>query len=110
MRVANPDPREAKLPRWAQELLESERRARHNAERLLSEHTAEVPESNVWRTVFMEPVYLPADSRVHFAVDNDHDNVIEVAHVPGGIQLRGRRSLALLPEVSNTVTVVPAGR
>ncbi|QXN73171.1 hypothetical protein SEA_COOKIEDOUGH_80 [Mycobacterium Phage Cookiedough] len=107
------DPREAKLPRWAQALINTERRKRADAERKLEEQLATTGKSPVWYGSYDNPVYIPQrfkhPERFHFSTTGRGDlNDEFMVHLrdDGCLEVSGGRGrLAIHPQVSNVILV-----
>lgn len=105
------DEREARLPRWARELLAHERRERRDAERRLAAHLETVVKSSIWYGNYDNPVYVPDPygfQTVHFVLLDGSDRVgdqISVHIDKGGLQIMGGSSVALEPCGSNSLSV-----
>ncbi|MCX4554179.1 hypothetical protein [Streptomyces sp. NBC_01500] len=100
------DPREVRLPKWAQEELRSlrnklDREAQHNAAL-----RADVGETNVHvKNYISDDQPLPKDARVEFKLGDRYDRYIAV-HVTGNrLWLYGGRLLVIHPHVSNAFSV-----
>ncbi|OHT67797.1 hypothetical protein [Mycobacteroides chelonae] len=60
--MTDTDPREAKLPRWAREILSEERRKRKLAERRLEQQLGTTEPTSIWYgTDYDNPIYIPED-------------------------------------------------
>ncbi|KAA0021822.1 DUF7239 family protein [Antrihabitans cavernicola] len=108
------DPREDKLPRWARELLGSERRKASDAQAKLAEHLGTVVESPIWYGGYDNPVYLPERygyQEIHFRVGGTDRLFDEVAVGLNGdrVEVRGGRGLILEPVASKVVVVKLGG-
>ncbi len=107
------DPREPKLPAWARQLLETERRRAHSAEWKWNEYVDEHQHahSDTWVTtglMFGERVEYPAGTRVTFSLDGDEFTVyVERTGVAAHLCVRSERSVAVHPHVSNVVHITP---
>lgn len=102
-----PDPREAKLPRWAQDELAKERAKARYAERQLAEHKATVPQSRLWHGDYDNPIYLPDCNTVHWQLyggDRLFDQ-IQVRMDGGALEVTGGHAIAIEPNSSNFVHI-----
>ncbi|AEK08521.1 hypothetical protein SEA_SUPERCALLIE99_77 [Mycobacterium phage SuperCallie99] len=106
------DPREAKLPRWAQALINTERLHRSIAERRLEEQLATTGKSSVWYGDYDNPVYVPQrfkhPERFHFSTTGSgdlHDEFQAQLTADGMLEISGGRGLVIRPQVSNVIQV-----
>ncbi|UQS94649.1 hypothetical protein SEA_RIFTER_80 [Mycobacterium Phage Rifter] len=106
------DPREANLPRWAQTLLNQERKERSIAERRLEEQKATAGKSSVWYGDYDNPVYVPQRFKnpetFHFSTTGSvdlHDEFQVQLLDDGMLEISGGRSLVIHPRVSNVINV-----
>lgn len=100
------DPREARLPKWAQEQARSYRTQIARLEALNADLRGEVGETSVHVQNYSGPDQpLRSDARVKFRTGDRFDQYVTV-HVEGGaLWLHGGRFLTIHPHVSNAFSV-----
>lgn len=105
------DPRESKLPRWAQEALADERRRADTAERKLAAHKETVQKTRIWFGHYDNPIYVPVfygHERVHFDLGElgEHYTEVQVGFTRDGrLEVQGGHSLSVDMQSSNTFQV-----
>ncbi|QFG10428.1 hypothetical protein KIV65_gp39 [Mycobacterium phage Anthony] len=104
------DPREAKLPRWAQALLASERRRANEAVSALEEHKKSVEPTRIWHGSSKNPIFVPEqDGYQTIRFDMGHHrkfyDEIKVRFNDDGLQIAAGRRLIVEPVVSNVVQI-----
>ncbi|MGI5408188.1 DUF7239 family protein [Streptomyces chartreusis] len=101
------DPREPKLPKWAQEQARSYRSRIETLERLLGEMRGEVGETNTSVQNYSDGDQpLPNGATVVFKLSAEGwDDYITARVERRSLVLHGGRSLAVMPWVSNSVAV-----
>ncbi|OZD23850.1 hypothetical protein CH253_08315 [Rhodococcus sp. 06-156-3C] len=111
------DPREDRLPKWAQTALASERSKSAALEREIGKMRETVEWSRIsYGDLYGFPQYIPDErygpQRVRFTVEGEQSSKyhetgdIEVSMPEAGVlELRGSRSLVLRPHVSNVLRV-----
>ncbi|MEU9560328.1 DUF7239 family protein [Streptomyces fumanus] len=99
------DPREARLPKWAQEELSRLRRSLVQAEARNAELRGKVGKTNTHVQNFgQDDQPLPNGSTVRFQLRSDHwDQYVSARVERGRLSLLGGRSLLVLPHVSNAL-------
>lgn len=100
------DPREARLPKWAQEELRALRRKLEVAEQEAEQLRGNVGETNVHvqnYTSHDQP--LPKGARVRFRVGERFDQYVTVSIEGERVWLHGGRFLTIHPHVSNAFAV-----
>jgi hypothetical protein len=105
-----PDEREAKLPKWAREELESQRSARRLAEKKLKDHLRTVEPTRIWYGSFDNPVYVPEDrgyQNIHFTHEgSDGYGEIQVRiNRQGLLEINGGHQLVIEMQSSNCFQV-----
>ncbi|AUV62025.1 hypothetical protein KIV63_gp19 [Mycobacterium phage SWU2] len=100
------DEREAKLPRWARDLLTQERTRADRAERKLAAHLDTVEPSHIWYGDYNNPIYIPPDygyQTVHFQLGEigDMHTDVNCRIKDGAVEVGGGHGLSLDMEVSN---------
>lgn len=114
-----PDPREDRLPKWAQELIRELRVARERAVQDLEDHRASQTPTNIWYGDYDNRVYVPANSagtpNVHFQTHGPNDpepflHDIQVRHCrspyyPNMIDVSGGDGIVITPYGSNGVRI-----
>lgn len=101
------DPREDKLPRWAQENLKFLRYRVESLENRLDEISSCTSKSNFWyEDVDFRKYYIPANSRIMFS-DGTMNGVIDISYRDGwpGIYLNGHGPLTVKPAAANACYV-----
>jgi hypothetical protein len=110
------DPREVKLPRWAQEELAKARQEAADATKKLNEHLEQLPKTGVWYGKYENPIYIPDGDQVHWQMREGSKktfgtiSVFKAVKSPewgagGRLIVNGDRSLQVLPSASNTVYI-----
>ena len=113
-----PDPREARLPRWAQEHLALARRQASDARQALANamdptptRVASDPHASMLGTFGRVPLYVPDDRPVRFSLEQ-RDAVearqyvdVRLDERPGDLRISGSSAVLLEPHVSNSLTI-----
>jgi hypothetical protein len=105
------DPREAKLPKWAQDALKNERWRADEAERRLAAHVETVEPTTIWYGDWENKVYIPHPdfARVVFMMrpggDGSFDE-ITVGFRYGKLHINAGRAIAVEPIGANCLDVV----
>jgi hypothetical protein len=103
---ATPDPRETKLPVWAQEKLTAERRTVEQLREELALLRGDLPESNVrvmGKPGICNSVALPPNSSVKF--DNKWGGIVVYHDQKGRIQIQGDNTLIVRLGAGNSLSV-----
>lgn len=103
------DPREGKLPVWAQQLLRDARRIADIAENRLQTHLDTVSPSPIWYGDYQNPIYVPVDhgyQTVYFNVRGENSSKstfdeIAVQYRKGVLQIQGGGPVLISPTASN---------
>ncbi|WP_078344563.1 DUF7239 family protein [Mycobacteroides chelonae] len=100
------DPREAKLPRWARDILTRERGRANSAESKLNAHLVTVEKSRIWYGNYDNPIYIPdahGYQTVYFSPSGSGSafDQIGVTIRGGAIEIQGGGSVALELQSSN---------
>jgi hypothetical protein len=112
--LATPDPREDKLPAWAQKRLTEGRRATKVAQDKLAEHLGTVEKTSIWYGDYDNRIYVPEHygyQTVHFNPHNDdefhHDIMVKYSRDRGvkGVEINGGDSLQIDLVTSNLCVV-----
>lgn len=111
------DPREAKLPKWAQDLLRKERFERNRSEEKLAAYMRQqVKPTPIWYGTWQNPIFLPDTSgyqRVHFQMNGTNpkmttrdDIQVGIKHnQPNTLEIMGGDRIVISPSASNVVEV-----
>lgn len=105
------DPREDRLPKWAQALLQLERSKAAMAERELAKHLETVERSRIsYGDVYQNAQYISENhgyQTVRFALDEQGHKWIHVRFSNNGeaVEISGARSLVLEPRAGNVIEV-----
>jgi hypothetical protein len=100
------DPREARLPKWAQEELRSLRSQLGTSKRLNEELRGDVGETDVHvQNYSSHDQPLPKGARVQFRLGQRFDQYVSVHSEGGHLWLHGGRFLTIHPHVSNAFHV-----
>jgi hypothetical protein len=100
------DPRESKLPKWAQEALNRGRQA----EAALAVHDETSEKSGLWYGRYDNPIYIPEPAGQQSVVwkmgDRDHRfEQIMVRRNGQSLLINGGMSIIIEPSASNTINV-----
>lgn len=104
------DPREPKLPKWAQDQLSSLRRKLSEAEAANAELRGIIPVTNTFVANYTrKDTPLPNNARITFMPNGDEGNVRQsvMAYIEqnGRIRIQGDYALIVRPGASNSLTV-----
>jgi hypothetical protein len=103
------DPREVKLPRWAQEELARARQEATDAKERLATYEATLSKTSVWHGNYVDPpIYLPEHTQVHWQMregSKTFDTITVHRDDHHGLLLHGSTSIRLLPGASNSIYV-----
>ncbi|MFF1812411.1 hypothetical protein ACFVXW_25420 [Streptomyces sp. NPDC058251] len=100
------DPREGRLPKWAQEELASLRREVLRERALNDDLRGQVGETNTHVQNYSSPDQpLPNDARVKYRLGDRFDQYITVNVEGDALSLHGGRFLTIHPHVSNAFRV-----
>lgn len=104
--MADIDPREAKLPRWARDQLARHRCYTAGAESKLAAHLATVEKSRIWYGNYDNPIYIPdahGYQTVYFSPSGGESafDQIGVTIRDGAIEVQGGGSVAIELQASN---------
>ena len=100
------DPREERLPRWAQHSLGRERVRREDAELKLAAHLDTVEKSRIWFGDYGNPIYIPEPhgyQTVYFSPNGSDSSFdqIGVTIRDGGIEIQGGNTMSIELQSSN---------
>lgn len=102
------DPREPKLPVWAQDLLYDARKRADTAEHRLAAHLETVEETPIWYGERSHPLYVPFErgyQTVHFQLGPGHFNEIQARIKDGAVEIMGGHELQVTLQSSNVFHV-----
>jgi len=104
--MADIDPREAKLPRWARDILARARGRANSAENKLAAHWATAEKSRIWYGNYDNPIYIPdahGYQTVYFSPSGGESafDQIGVTIRDGAIEVQGGGSVAIELQSSN---------
>jgi hypothetical protein len=100
------DPREERLPKWAQEQARSYRMQVERLERLNAELRGEVGETGIHVQNYSGPDQpIRGDARVKFQLGGRFDQYVTVGTEGKALWLHGGRFLVIHPHVSNAFSV-----
>lgn len=103
------DPREARLPKWAQEEMRTLRRDLDIERRVNADLRGEIPETNTWVLDYgraSQP--LPNNARVSFHLRHDDGRIrrsIQAYVEYGHLRIQGDDTLSIHPGASNSFTI-----
>jgi hypothetical protein len=106
------DPRESRLPKWAQEQLSDARRKIRELERMNADLRSDVGDTNTHVLNYgSDDQPLPNNARVQFAFPGKGwDQHIQVYVEGGRLRIQGGRTLVIHPAVSNAFWVALGDR
>lgn len=100
------DPREARLPRWAQEELRAARNRADRAEQALADYTATLEKTQLWHGDYTQQIYMPISDIVvwGFGTESVQDQ-ISVHRYRNGLTISGGGPIVVAPTASNSIDV-----
>ncbi|AUG87312.1 hypothetical protein HOS59_gp48 [Streptomyces phage Rowa] len=105
------DPREERLPKWAQEQLRGLRTQLERERKLNADLRGEVGETNVYvQNYTSEDQPLPKDARIKYQTGPRFDEYVAVHTEGNRLWLHGGRFLIIHPHVSNAFYVTVGDR
>lgn len=108
-----PDPRESRLPKWAQAELQRLRRELDAERQQVEELKGNIPDSDTFVLDYLRSnAPLPRGSRIGFYPKPDNDHLrqqIQVYCEAGKLRVQGDYALIVRPSASNTLTIEMEG-
>ncbi|QDH92134.1 hypothetical protein PP629_gp29 [Streptomyces phage Dubu] len=107
-----PDPREPRLPKWAQERLFQLRREVESLTQVLRELQGQVPETDTFISDYVRgDTPLPPGARIDFQMMNDGRSTDTSQRIQvyigqeGGLEIQGGRAVRIEPRASNSLRI-----
>jgi hypothetical protein len=112
MRTFTADPREPRLPKWAQEDLSTLRREVDTLTRLITDMRAEIPKTDTFVSDYLRgDTPLPPGARIDFVMTRDPGATDTSQRIQvyigqeGGLEIQGGRGICLEPRASNSLRI-----